>query len=278
MKKTSCLLLLLLLTILTKAQNANAIIYSENSEKFTVLLNDILQNEKPENNVKIKNLNEPQYKMKIVFEDARLGETSFNLFLEPNLERTFSLSKNAKGKYVLRFISAVPVIDLTDSIVQEQAINKNENVLIPKELNTILDVDSSTIKSNDVKANSSNSKSLPGNSDTAATPASLPVYSGAVGCQNPISSADFKALKDNIPLGSFEETKLTKAKELIANQCLLSQQIKELASLFTFDETKLDFAKFAYNATYDRSNYYKVNDVFTFESSVEELTAYIKSQ
>jgi hypothetical protein len=40
----------------------------------------------------------------------------------------------------------------------------------------------------------------------------------------------------------------------------------------------LDFAKFAYDHTYDIGNYYKVNDVFSFESSVDELDQYIRSR
>ncbi len=277
MKKLSCLFVMLLLTVLAKAQNANAIIYAENGEKFTVILNEVTQNEKPETSVKMKNLNDPQYKMKIVFEDARLGETSFNLFLEPDVERTFSLSKNSKGKYVLRFISGVPINNSPDTLAVNQAVIKNENLLLVKDVSTVLDVDSSVVKNADAKANASKNNSLPSNSDTIKQ-ANMPIYSGVVGCENPMSNADFKVLKDSIPVNSFEETKLSTAKELVKNQCMLSQQIKELASLFTFDETRLDFAKFAYNYTYDRTNYYKVNDVFTFESSVEELNDFIKNQ
>jgi hypothetical protein len=41
--------------------------------------------------------------------------------------------------------------------------------------------------------------------------------------------------------------------------------------LFDFEATKLTYAKFAYNHTYDIGNYYKVNDAFDFESSVDDL-------
>ena len=44
------------------------------------------------------------------------------------------------------------------------------------------------------------------------------------------------------------------------------------------ESTKLEFAKYAYKRTYDIENYYKVNDAFTFESSIEELDAYIQRQ
>jgi hypothetical protein len=42
-----------------------------------------------------------------------------------------------------------------------------------------------------------------------------------------------------------------------------------------FEDTKLQYAKFAYNKTYDIGNYYKLNDAFDFSSSIDELNAYI---
>jgi hypothetical protein len=46
--------------------------------------------------------------------------------------------------------------------------------------------------------------------------------------------------------------------------------------LFSFEATKLEFAKYAYNKVSDKENYYLVNDAFQFESSIEELNENIK--
>ena len=48
--------------------------------------------------------------------------------------------------------------------------------------------------------------------------------------------------------------------------------------LFTFEDNRLQFAKFAYERTYDVGNYYKVNNAFTFENSMDELNEYIDSR
>ena len=45
--------------------------------------------------------------------------------------------------------------------------------------------------------------------------------------------------------------------------------------LFTFEASKLDYAKYAYDYCWEKNNYYQVNDAFEFESSIEELDAYI---
>ena len=62
------------------------------------------------------------------------------------------------------------------------------------------------------------------------------------------------------------------------DRCLFVSQVKEIILQFTFEQTRLDFAKYAYDRTYDVGNYFKVNDTFTFESSTEELNDYIDSR
>ncbi|MBK9515283.1 MAG: DUF4476 domain-containing protein, partial [Flavobacteriales bacterium] len=47
---------------------------------------------------------------------------------------------------------------------------------------------------------------------------------------------------------------------------------------FSFEDSKLDFAKYAYDRTYDIGNYFKVNDAFTFESSMDELNEFIQAR
>ena len=48
--------------------------------------------------------------------------------------------------------------------------------------------------------------------------------------------------------------------------------------LFSFEDSKLDFAKYCYGYTYDLGNYYMVNDAFDFESTIEELNNYINQR
>ena len=57
-----------------------------------------------------------------------------------------------------------------------------------------------------------------------------------------------------------------------------ASQVKEVMGLFSFEESKLEFAKFAYDRTTDKNNYYIVNDAFDFEASIEALDNYIKSK
>ncbi|HIE16024.1 MAG TPA: DUF4476 domain-containing protein, partial [Bacteroidales bacterium] len=102
-------------------------------------------------------------------------------------------------------------------------------------------------------------------------------YHGKIGCPVPMLPQDFQSAKQTIASKSFEDSKLAIAKQIVNSNCLTSGQVRDLLRLFDFEDTKLQFAKYCYGYTYDLGNYYKVNDAFEFESSIDELNKYIES-
>ncbi len=102
-------------------------------------------------------------------------------------------------------------------------------------------------------------------------------YSGAYGCPYPMGEGDFESAKASIKSKSFDDSKLTLAKQIIGSNCMLCSQIKELMLLITFEQTRLELAKFAWHHNLDKGNYYKLNDAFTFESTIDELNTYTQS-
>ena len=106
----------------------------------------------------------------------------------------------------------------------------------------------------------------------------MPGYSGPIGCAMPMSDSEFSEAKASIGSKGFEESKMTLAKQIGDGHCFSTAQVKGIMGLFGFEETKLEFAKYAYDHTHDIGNYYKVNDAFSFESSIDELNQYIKGR
>jgi hypothetical protein len=97
-------------TFVSAAQNSNAILFTENGEKFQIVLNGILQNSVPETNVKLTQLPANHYKCRILFADTRLGYVDFNMvFPQQGYEVTWNVKKNNKGEYVVRYVSDVPL-------------------------------------------------------------------------------------------------------------------------------------------------------------------------
>lgn len=98
------------------------------------------------------------------------------------------------------------------------------------------------------------------------------------GCNGslPMSSPNFNEAKNTISKSSFDDTKLSTAKSIVSNNCLTTDQVVAICNLFSFEENKLTFAKYAYVYTTDPKNYFKVNNVFSFSSNKEELNEYIQ--
>lgn len=106
----------------------------------------------------------------------------------------------------------------------------------------------------------------------------VPGYNGPIGCDWPVENSSIDQMKRSISGQSFEDSKMKIAEQATRGKCMTTAQVKEIMGLFTFEDSKLEFAKFAYDFTYDVANYYIVNDVFTFSSSVDELNSHIEGR
>lgn len=92
-----------------------------------------------------------------------------------------------------------------------------------------------------------------------------------------MNQASFHQFKQTLLNESFENTRLTMAKQVIANNWFTTAMVKDLVEIFAFENNKLDLAKYAYAFTTDRNQYFQINDCFTFSNSKQELTRYIQN-
>ena len=97
-------------------------------------------------------------------------------------------------------------------------------------------------------------------------------------CASSMAPASFSKAMDNISSSTFEDSKMTVAKQVTKANCLTSAQIAEVMGLFSFEDSKLQYAKYAYDFCYNQGDYYEVNSAFTFESSIEDLNQYLESK
>lgn len=315
MKRNLLLLMAVFFCMGSMAQNTNLIFFSEQGERFSVVLNGVLQNLQPETNIKVTDLPAPSYKLKIIFDDKNLKDLDKTLLFNQGTETTFSIRKNKKNEYVVRFMNEIPIDEApvnppaqhvimyhpepfttsttTTTTIQNNPVNTGIGVNVNDphsgaNVNINLNMGGNNVQSTTTTTTTTTSGSTSGmyppppdgrNEDPHhGRPDQpkyvLPGYSGVYGCPYPMSPADFEQAKQSIRSKTFEDSKLTIAKQIINTNCLLSSQVKEIMLLFTYESTRLDLAKFAYGYTLDIGNYYKVNDAFTFESSIDELNQY----
>lgn len=316
--------------ISSSAQNANAVVFSENGDKFTLILNGEKQNATPQTNVKVSNLTSEFYLARIDFEDAKLPDFNQNNFaVQKGMETTYVIKVNKKGEYVLRYMTAAEIGSSTSSSPNTETqpvIRDNsgdEGVIAPETtikttstvkpattttttttvvtkptdgekvnvnmnvggLNMGINMNIEGMESMEVEetttvttTSSSSSSSNTTTNNTRPRQEIVVQEKTVAGCARAMDASNFNSAKGSISSKGFDETKLTTAKQVVKSNCMNVSQIKEVMGLFGFEESKLDFAKYAYDYCVDKNNYFMINDAFSFESSIDDLNQYIESK
>lgn len=91
-----------------------------------------------------------------------------------------------------------------------------------------------------------------------------------------MNNRDFEQAKETLKKDWFESSRVSTAKTIIDANYFTTTQVRELMQLFSFDDKKLEIAKYAYRKTVDRNNYYILSEQLTFSSSKDELARFIR--
>ena len=308
-----------------RAQTSDVVVFSDEGDKFTLVIDGDVKNEAPAARVVAKGIKNETPLLVVNFENKQIPMLKQNSWMEPGQEYTLRITTNKKGVKVLRMqgqaplgtASAEPVSkpkpsefaedttapEITQEVIAtDYPVTKSTTTITTTEGDPDGNVNMS-INVNGVGLNMAVTEGAGGTSTTTttttvthssptttvrATPAPTPtptvkapveeVVVVASGCGQAMSTADFEDAKKSIDSKGFDDTKLTLAKQIANSNCLSTSQVKSVMELFGFEDSKLDFAKFAYDHVTDMNNYYKVNDAFGFSSSVDELNSYIQTR
>jgi len=96
--------------------------------------------------------------------------------------------------------------------------------------------------------------------------------------ESELSNDDFELLKKNIKGAALESTKLAKAKTVVDRSKVSAGQVQQLNKLFSLEETRLEFAQYAYSKTLDKKNYSIVRETLDKNANRYKLDRYIKEQ
>ncbi len=294
------LFIILLFTGISIGQTEKAvIIYSDSGENFTLFLNNIQQHEFPTNNVAVTGLTANAYGLTIVFENPSKEPLKKTLYLpqEP-VEITFKIIEK-KGKTKLRIVaqnrlapfyeptpnrpviiySPTPVFSQTTTTTTTTTGNGNsDNVSVGISIGGMdMDVNVNVNEGGNVQYTETTTvtttTTMGGGIDDHYI---MDGYNGPYGCPWPMSEADFREALHTIQSKDWDDTRLSIAKQVVSANCLFADQVRDIVNLFEWEDKKLEFAKYAYDYTYDTGNYFKVAQAFEWESSIEELNEYIQ--
>ena len=281
---------------------ANLTIFSEDGDKFYLVLNGERQNNVPQTNLRIEDLPQPYYNAKIIFEDKSIADVSKNnlAVADPGsgqaMDVTYKIKKDGSGKAKLRYFSAIPIAQgyVAPSNVYVMHYGNPAGAMggtVSQTTTTTTTTGGSTVGAsmnvNGMNVNVSvNDPLMNGTVRHTTTTTTTSSYSDDRNYRNsePVNdcyamkSGNFQSAKATISNESFDETRLSTAKSIIASNCLTSDQVLEICKLFSFEQSRLDFAKCAYGKTVDQNNYFKVNNAFSFSASKDELNNYISGR
>lgn len=294
------------LALQATAQTSNLVIFDQQGEQFYAIVNGVKQNSTPQTNVRITGLAAPAaYKVTVIFTDNSIPQVEKNIYLQnPATEVTANVVIKKSGEHVLRWVSETPLAQIpppaqgqstivysttpppvqgtTTTVTQQTTTDPNGGTVTMNvggmgagmNVNVTGATSQTTVTTTTTTTSSGADMVPPPNNQTVYVDG----YSGPIGCPMPMTHEDYEGAKNTINGKTFETDKLTIAKQIASSNCLTSGQVRGIMQLFTFEDNKLDFAKFAYGHTYDKGNYYKVNDAFQFSSSTDALNQFINSQ
>jgi hypothetical protein len=93
---------------------------------------------------------------------------------------------------------------------------------------------------------------------------------------NAVCVTDFNIGCRSIRSFGYDSDRLRSAKRFVRNNYVSSHQIADMMRMFSFESTKLEFAKYAFHRTCDVQNYGTVFNHLGFNSSRRDLDCYIR--
>lgn len=91
-----------------------------------------------------------------------------------------------------------------------------------------------------------------------------------------LGQGDMNDLKTHVDDRITDTDKLKLIQSVIETRSYSTEQVKTMMSWLSFESSRLDLAKWAYKGVSDRQNYWKLESEFTFSSSKDEFSDYIR--
>lgn len=201
--------------------------------------------------------------------------TSGNVGMNVNTNMSGGMNTNVQTTTVTTQSTNKPNDNVSINVnVGGMGVNMNVNGMgMNTNTNGMNTTTSTTVTSSSSSSSSGNfnSNQTTNNTNVAATPSKA-------GCNMAMSQASFDKMKASVEAKPFSDTKMSTAKLATKNACVSVNQVKEICKLFSMDEDKLAYAKYAYAYCVNKSEYYMVSEIFSFSSTTDEFNKFLEEQ
>lgn len=93
-----------------------------------------------------------------------------------------------------------------------------------------------------------------------------------------MNAQDFNDLHTRVVDRMTDTDKLKLLQSVLKNRFISTEQAKQIVNWLSFESTKIEFAKWAYDNVSDKNNYWKLESEFTFESTKGEFNEFLSSK
>jgi len=281
-KKIFLTLFLSIITTFLFAQYGTLTVSSNNNQKFWLFIDDVLQNEYSIHSIRITGLQFNSYRIRVEMDNAAnncVGQTVLISNMEIN--NNFVVSRDRANNYLFgKTRMPVNPIFIQHILLPNYSYYNDYQLYLMPGFNPYANYG----QGNQYRGNQYNGykPNFQGGGNN---------YGGNQGHGNPghgnpggnisypcMPAANFNNSISIIQKESFENSKLNTAKQIASNNNLCASQIAHICKLFSFEQSKLDFAKYAYRFCVDQNNYYLLNEVFSFAASKDELKKFIEGR
>ncbi len=236
MKLTFTLLALVLSSCLMAASNLT--ILSSKAKSIRVIIDNRTFNSNS-NSITIKNISSGRHKLQVLTTEQ--SSASSGLFLN----RTSGKWKNILNKQ----------LNINNRVHYDVVITRNGRIFTDEEM---LESETQTCTNEELDYSGSSTGAW-GSSNTG----------------NQLSSSSYYSLKSLLQKESFDQNKLSLIKDALRDNLVSIDQAKELASKFSFESSKLEYAKYVYTRLTDKSDAFMLYDIFSFSASKTEFSEFI---
>jgi hypothetical protein len=252
------------------------VVFCNDGEPFTLILNGERINMEPQTKVRVEGLTLKKYQAKVVFKNQKLKESNTTItFFSTCFECEFAVNRKSKKKFSIDYFTDRPIPGCAgektaDNITTypDQTTGTITNTTVSTPIEEATPVYSTTPASTLLAG--------PGTGITTSTYSSVNIINGK--CDTPMTDAQFLDFKSSVQHLTSDDEKQIKAWAMMQAACITVNQLRQLLNVFFADNSKYEFAKKVYERTKDNADFIKLKEVFADVVIKDKFEKFLQSK
>lgn len=256
----------------------NMVVFCNDGEPFTLILNGERINMEPQTRVRVENLPLKKYQAKVVFKNPKLKEANSTItFYSTCFECEFGLNRQSKKKFRIDYFTDRKIEGCGQEQSNVTGTNSN-SAQLTSNTNTVNTTITEIPVTETVQPVTPTNTMLtgPGMINTTTESTTISMINGK--CDAPMNDSQFLNFKNSIQRLSTDDEKQLKAWAMLEAACITVNQLKQLLNVFLADNSKYEFAKKVYERTKDNADYVKLKEVFVDTVVKDKFDKFLQSK